>query len=1080
MPQRPFVESQRLARREMNSFRNGFNSNRGSSGATELDRLARGLLIALLALLLAAPWPLQAAETATGSTKFIPTFLVYYGRGPALVASDAPKLAKFDLIDIARFRYDNIGPNTWAAIKSINPGVQIYLYEMGPETPSYLDGTPQLYLNGLGRYDVSRGHFMGSLNGNHPELYLLDSSGNRVYSTVFSNVGANQYWHLMDFGTVAYQSYWLTAVKADIVDQPWVADGVFVDNCLALAGGYSGIPSMYPSNAAWSGAMNSFAEAITAGMHGYGQKLWCNRGETGMADGSAAWLALDGSASPPDVLLEPGVFAVASGSGDVRFYDESQWKRQVDTIGAIRNSRVAMMSHTKLAEGETGTDNWGKPVNYWQTLWYSLGSFLLSKNDELGNAYFMFNGGSGYDRIWWYDEYDNIDLGKAIGPYRVATIGSANVYWREFERGYVYVNPTPSDVASVILSQASRQLTRDNLISPPDAIPSVNSIALNSHNAAILLKVNAAPPPTPDTAAVSVRSGAVSAATPALVPAPYSGTPIAVPGSFEAENFDLGGEGVAYHDKTPGNQGGRYRITEDVDIVMSYDALGGGYVVNNFETGEWLAYTINVAASALYDIEIRASSAFANSAFHVEIDGQDVTGLIIVPNTGGWNAFQWVGKQAVPIATGKHVLKIFADQQYFNLNSIRVTATASTPYTGTPIAVPGSFEAENFDLGGEGVAYHDKTPGNQGGLYRITEDVDIVVSYDALGGGYVVNNFETGEWLAYTINVAASALYDIEIRASSAFANSAFHVEIDGQDVTGLIIVPNTGGWNAFQWVGKQGVPIATGKHVLKIFADQQYFNLNSIRVMSGADTQAPSVPENLHAIVVSSSQIDLAWSAATDNIGVTGYRVYRDGTLVASPTSTSVSIAGLSASTLYAFTVSALDAAGNASAQSAPLSATTPAPPDTTVPSTPTDLIGVAVSSSQINLSWTAATDNVGVTGYNVYRGGMQIATLGVVTTFQNTGLTASTNYSYTVRAFDAAGNVSGQSMAASAATQAPGTSGTVPTPYTGTPVAVPGSFEAENFDLGGEGVAYHDKTPGNQGGLYRITEDVDIVMSY
>ena len=62
--------------------------------------------------------------------------------------------------------------------------------------------------------------------------------------------------------------------------------------------------------------------------------------------------------------------------------------------------------------------------------------------------------------------------------------------------------------------------------------------------------------------------------------------------------------------------------------------------------------------------------------------------------------------------------------------------------------------------------------------------------------------------------------------------------------------------------------------------------------------------------------------------------------------------------------------------------------------------LTATAVSSSQINLSWTAATDNVGVTGYNVYRGGMQIATLGAVTTFQNTGLTASTTYSYTVQA--------------------------------------------------------------------------------
>src|SRR6266513_1115585 len=244
-------------------------------------------------------------------------------------------------------------------------------------------------------------------------------------------------------------------------------------------------------------------------------------------------------------------------------------------------------------------------------------------------------------------------------------------------------------------------------------------------------------------------------------------------------------------------------------------------------------------------------------------------------------------------------------------------------------------------------------------------------------------------------------------------------------------------------------------------------------------DTQAPSIPTNLAASAITPTTLTLSWNAATDNVAVAGYRVYLNGTLLLSPSSTSAQIIELTPDFTRSFTVAAFDAAGNASAPSAPLSVTTLPLADTTVPSTPTGLVGVAVSSSQINLSWTAATDNVGVTGYNVYRGGMQIATLGVVTTFQNTGLTASTNYSYTVRAFDAAGNVSGQSMAASATTRAPGTSGTAPTPYTGTPIAVPGSFEAENFDLGGEGVAYHDNTPGNQGGNYRLTEDVDIVVS-
>src|SRR4030043_2004490 len=93
--------------------------------------------------------------------------------------------------------------------------------------------------------------------------------------------------------------------------------------------------------------------------------------------------------------------------------------------------------------------------------------------------------------------------------------------------------------------------------------------------------------------------------------------------------------------------------------------------------------------------------------------------------------------------------------------------------------------------------------------------------------------------------------------------------------------------------------------------------------------------------------------------------------------------------------------------------------PPDTTPPSTPTSLSAAAISTSQINLSWTASTDNVGVTGYRIYRGGTQIAT-SAATSYQNTGLSPSTTYTYYVVAYDAAGNVSGQSNSASATTQA------------------------------------------------------------
>ncbi len=173
------------------------------------------------------------------------------------------------------------------------------------------------------------------------------------------------------------------------------------------------------------------------------------------------------------------------------------------------------------------------------------------------------------------------------------------------------------------------------------------------------------------------------------------------------------------------------------------------------------------------------------------------------------------------------------------------TSTPSTPFTGTPIAIPGSFEAEDFDRGGEGVAYHDNTPGNQGGQYRPNEDVDIIVSSDSAGGNYVVNNFETGEWLAYTVNVATSGNYDIELRAATRFdfPNSAYHLEVDGVNLTGTVVLPTTNndpnrGWNNFQWLGKKTVFLGAGQHVLKIVSDQQYFNLNSVRLLPFTTTR--------------------------------------------------------------------------------------------------------------------------------------------------------------------------------------------------------------------------------------------------
>lgn len=184
-------------------------------------------------------------------------------------------------------------------------------------------------------------------------------------------------------------------------------------------------------------------------------------------------------------------------------------------------------------------------------------------------------------------------------------------------------------------------------------------------------------------------------------------------------------------------------------------------------------------------------------------------------------------------------------------------------------------------------------------------------------------------------------------------------------------------------------------------------------------DTAAPTVPAAPIASATTNSQTTLTWAASADNVGVTGYEVYRGGILLTTVTSPTFTNTGLSPATTYSYAIKARDAAGNVSAASGPTAVTTAATADTTPPSTPGTPAASGTTGAQTTLTWTASTDSVGVAGYVVYRNGVLIATV-TSPTFTDTGLTAGTNYTYTVTATDAAGNVSPESGATSVATLA------------------------------------------------------------
>ena len=214
------------------------------------------------------------------------------------------------------------------------------------------------------------------------------------------------------------------------------------------------------------------------------------------------------------------------------------------------------------------------------------------------------------------------------------------------------------------------------------------------------------------------------------------------------------------------------------------------------------------------------------------------------------------------------------------------------------------------------------------------------------------------------------------------------------------------------------------------------FSSIVSATTPAATDTTPPTAPTNLAASAVSPTQVNLSWTAATDNVAVTGYRVERcqgagcsTFTQVATPTATSFADTGLSRGDGVLVPRAGRRRRRATSAPSARSRARRhQAAPDTTPPTAPTNLAASAASATQVNLSWTAATDNVAVTGYRVERcqgagcSDLHAGRTPTANSFADSGLSASTAYSYRVRAVDAAGNLGPYTAIVSATTQTGG----------------------------------------------------------
>ena len=202
--------------------------------------------------------------------------------------------------------------------------------------------------------------------------------------------------------------------------------------------------------------------------------------------------------------------------------------------------------------------------------------------------------------------------------------------------------------------------------------------------------------------------------------------------------------------------------------------------------------------------------------------------------------------------------------------------------------------------------------------------------------------------------------------------------------------------------------------------------------ILPSPDIAAPQVPSAPSIGQFGQNVVQVLWNPTTDNVGVAGYNLFRNGTLLTTQSQVNFTDNSVSPTTTYSYRVQAFDATGNSSPFSAPASVTTLAPPDITPPSTPNKMRGTAVTDQEIQVTWSPSTDNVSVAGYHVYRGSSQssLAIFASVTTnsFTDNAVAPKTTYYYAVIAFDPSYNYSGQSATIAATSLSDTTPPTVP----------------------------------------------------
>ncbi len=474
------------------------------------------------------------------------------------------------------------------------------------------------------------------------------------------------------------------------------------------------------------------------------------------------------------------------------------------------------------------------------------------------------------------------------------------------------------------------------------------------------------------------------------------------------------------------------------DVVITVNAAAGPFVVNSPNTA------VSYAGGSTQTVTWNVAGTTGNNINEASVD--------ILLSTDGGNTFPTTlasdvpndGSQSITIpnsaGTQNRIMVKGSNHIFFDISNTNFTITGSAGDTVAPSA-PTGLTASGTTQTTTSLSWNVATDNIAVTGYNIYQDGTLKSS--VTGTTYAVTGLTPGTAYAFTIK-AKDAAGNVSAASNTANVTTLELADTTAPSTPANLVASGTTqtttdlSWNAasdntavvsysiYQNGSYKGSSTTTSYDVTGLTAETTYSftvkakdaagnlsaasNTRSVTTLSIPDTAAPTVPANLTASATTQTTTDLTWTAASDNTAVIGYNVYKDGVLLTTVTGTSHDVTGLTAATTYAFVVKAKDAAGNLSNASNTRNVTTLDLPDTAAPSVPANLTASAITQTTTDLTWTAATDDTAVTGYNIYKNGVLLATVSG-TSYDVIGLSASTTYAFTVKAKDAAGNLSAAS---------------------------------------------------------------------